>query len=69
LLLGDVVVNLHMADRRAKEEGKTLEEEVYHLLIHGLLHLLGYNHEKDKRRALAMRKKESELLDAIKKMD
>jgi probable rRNA maturation factor len=68
-LLGDIVVNLHIADRRAREEGKTVEDEVYHLLIHGLLHLLGYDHEKNRRQALAMKKKESELLDAVKKMD
>jgi len=39
------------------------------LLIHGTLHLLGYDHEQTEYKARKMRKKEEELIDAIKKVD
>jgi probable rRNA maturation factor len=44
--LGDIVINLHKAERQANEYGLTLNEELKRLLIHGLLHLTGYDHEK-----------------------
>lgn len=44
-LLGDVVISLDTACRQAKEQGITPRDEVIKLLIHGLLHLLGYEHE------------------------
>ncbi len=69
VLLGDVVINLHLASTRAAEEGRSLEEETYRLVVHGLLHLLGYDHERDRRQEALMRKKEEELLRALKEMD
>jgi len=45
-VLGDIVINLHKAERQAAEYGLTLNEELRRLLIHGLLHLTGYEHEK-----------------------
>jgi probable rRNA maturation factor len=44
--LGDIVINLHKAETQAAEYGLTLNEELKRLLIHGLLHLTGYDHEK-----------------------
>jgi len=67
-LLGDVVINVQMAASQAKKSGKNFYDEIYHLLVHGILHLLGYDHEKSKYKSLIMRKKEQEILDAIKKM-
>ena len=46
VVLGDIVVNIHRAERQAAEYGLTLDEELKRLLIHGLLHLTGYDHEK-----------------------
>jgi len=46
LILGDVVISVETAARKASEEGRSLEGTVVHLLIHGILHLLGYDHEK-----------------------
>lgn len=68
-LLGDVVINVQMAVSQAKKSGKNFYDEIYHLLVHGILHLLGYDHEKSKYKSLIMRKKEQEILDAVKKMD
>jgi len=46
--LGDVVISLDTAKQQAKEYGRTLESEVARYLAHGLLHLLGYDHERPK---------------------
>ncbi len=45
-MLGDVVISVEQARRQAKERGKSLKSEMVTLLIHGILHLLGYDHEK-----------------------
>lgn len=47
LSLGDVVISLEQAARQAREHGLELEEEVAQLILHGLLHLCGYDHERD----------------------
>ena len=46
--LGDVVISVPTARRQAKEGGRSLDEELAWLLVHGVLHLCGYDHEKDK---------------------
>jgi probable rRNA maturation factor len=46
LLLGDVVISLDTARRQAKQAGRTLRGELDRYLAHGLLHLLGHDHEK-----------------------
>lgn len=43
-LLGDVVISVETAQRQAAEQGHTLDEEIDVLLVHGVLHLLGYDH-------------------------
>jgi probable rRNA maturation factor len=45
--LGDVVISVEQAARQAKENGLTLDEEIAQLILHGLLHLCGYDHEAD----------------------
>ena len=45
--LGDVVVSLEQAARQAAEHGLEFEGEVQQLILHGLLHLCGYDHERD----------------------
>lgn len=67
--LGDIVINLHAAKRQAGIYGNTLTEEVRRLLIHGFLHLMGYDHEKNSYQNRKMRKKEQELFNALKNMD
>lgn len=64
LLLGDVVVSLDTARRQAAGYGASLEAEVERLLIHGLLHLLGHDHEEAAERA-RMRREERRLARAI----
>ncbi len=45
-LLGDVVISLETAERRARAEGRPLRTELERYLAHGVLHLLGYDHER-----------------------
>lgn len=45
LLLGDIVLSLDTLKREADAEGKTLRDHFLHLVVHGTLHLLGYDHE------------------------
>ncbi len=47
LRLGDVVISVEQAARQAAEHGLRFEEEVAQLILHGLLHLCGYDHETD----------------------
>lgn len=45
--LGDIVVCAPVVEREAAEQGKTLEAHFAHLVVHGALHLVGYDHEED----------------------
>jgi probable rRNA maturation factor len=45
--LGDVVISVEQAARQAAEHGLTFDEEIAQLILHGLLHLCGYDHETD----------------------
>ncbi|MBF0608758.1 MAG: rRNA maturation RNase YbeY [Candidatus Magnetobacterium sp. LHC-1] len=61
-LLGDIVVNLDRAQRQTTDN---LDNEVLRLLIHGLLHLIGYDHEVSAYKARKMASAERELFDAL----
>jgi rRNA maturation RNase YbeY len=63
--LGDVVISLDTAQRQAASRGHSVDEEVTTLLIHGILHLLGYDHERSPAEARRMKKKERELHAAL----
>ena len=60
-LLGDVVISLDTAARQADGGGWSLAEEVNRLLLHGLLHLVGYDHEESRAEQLRMRSEETRL--------
>ena len=68
-ILGDIVINVPRAESQARTFGTGFYDEIYRLLIHGTLHLLGYDHEKSAYGARSMRKTEQEIMDAVKKMD
>ena len=59
--LGDIAISPTVARRNAKRFGRTLEQEICILILHGFLHLLGYDHETDdgemKRVELNLRRK------------
>lgn len=64
-LLGDVVVSAETARRQGLEHRLSLEEELVLLLIHGILHLLGYDHERSAKEAGRMRRKTRELFQMV----
>lgn len=61
--LGDIVIAVDVAERQTKEFGTNFEEEVTLLLVHGLLHLCGYDHIEDDE-AEVMEAREAELIAA-----
>jgi rRNA maturation RNase YbeY len=62
-MLGDIVVSVETAAREAAVEGCSLESRVHRLLCHGLLHLLGYEHEGSEREAALFFEIEDRLAD------
>jgi probable rRNA maturation factor len=67
-ILGDIVISAETAARDAATGDLTLMEEMEFLLIHGLLHLIGYNHEKCSQKEVErMQKKERELFFLLRR--
>jgi probable rRNA maturation factor len=64
-LLGDVVIALGVAQRQARRGRRSLDDELARLLIHGVLHLVGHDHERDDE-ARAMRAEEHRLWTAVR---
>ena len=62
--LGDVVLALETIAGEAKQQGKSLGDHVAHLVVHGVLHLMGYDHEK-RGEALRMERLEREILSGL----
>ncbi|MBI1913018.1 MAG: rRNA maturation RNase YbeY [Deltaproteobacteria bacterium] len=65
-LLGDIVISMDTAKAQAESFKVSLDEELSRLLVHGLLHLLGYDHVKGGHQAKKMRAKEDELMSGLK---
>ena len=64
-LLGDVIISTETAERDAQHRGVTFQEEIALLLVHGILHLLGYDHEVAPDEAALMEAKEQEILSRL----
>ena len=64
LLLGDVIICPEKAMENAKAQNKTLEEEIALLVLHGVLHILGYDHAEPNEKAV-MKKREKQLLSEL----
>ena len=65
-MLGDVVISVDTARREAEGAGIPLEVAIYQLLLHGLLHLLGFDHEKSSKEALLMEQEQNRLYEIIR---
>ncbi len=65
VFLGDVVISLTITRQQAKEHEVTFEEELHFLIIHGVLHLLGYDHEKTEMEAKQMQRLEKKILKEV----
>ena len=65
LLLGDIVISLPQAIRQAREHQQGIDHELVVLLIHGVLHLCGYDHERGENEARRMAKRERTMIRRI----
>lgn len=66
--LAEIIISVETAAREARGAGISREERLAELLVHGILHLLGYDH-RDRRESGKMRRKEREILKEIKKSE
>ena len=64
LVLGDIVLSLEKALEQSKEYNHSFEREASYLVVHSVLHLLGYDHMKDDEKII-MRKREEEILGKL----
>jgi probable rRNA maturation factor len=62
--LGDIAINYDFIKKESKEQGKTFDDHIIHMLIHGIYHILGFDHENDKM-ATVMEEKEIALLNKL----
>jgi len=60
-ILGDIVISAETALRDAEQENLPFEDELDYLMIHGILHLLGYDHEESESESKRMKEKEKEI--------
>jgi rRNA maturation RNase YbeY len=65
-MVGDVAISADRAVHEADASGETAEEAVFRLLIHGLLHLLGWDHEQSAEAEREMALEEKRLLAVVK---
>jgi probable rRNA maturation factor len=63
-LLGDIVIAAPVVVREAREQGKAVRDHYAHLAVHGVLHLLGYDHQRD-REAAKMERLETRILATL----
>jgi len=68
-LLGDVVISVDTAMREAEEEGITLDERIGFLLLHGILHVMGYDHERSGEAEARRMDREQRKLFAMLKLE
>jgi probable rRNA maturation factor len=68
-LLGDVVISMDTAAREAKMAAMSMERRFKELLVHGILHLMGYDHETSEEEARIMEDKSEELMKRIQNVE
>ncbi len=64
-LLGDVVISIDTAMKEGKAAGISTKKRFYQLLVHGILHLFGFNHEESEEEALRMEHKSNKILEML----
>ena len=64
-MLGDIVLSLEQAEKQAEEYGHSFEREAAFLTVHSMLHLLGYDHETGEEDEADMRRRQSEIMEAL----
>lgn len=64
IVLGDIVISLERADEQAVEYGHSIEREISFLMVHGMLHILGFDHQSESDR-MTMRAEEERILGKL----
>ena len=64
--LGEIIICPEVVKENAKKDGTTMKKEMMKVFIHGILHLLGYDHEKTEKEALIMESKQEKYLSKVK---
>ena len=64
LILGDIVISLEKILAEAKEQNKTFNDHLLHMIVHGTLHLMGYDHE-NVNDAKVMERKEQDIVSKV----
>lgn len=67
-MLGDVVISVPTAWRQAKGAGQSVDEEIARLLVHGILHLCGYDHERSEKEARRMHRRERMIIRSLARL-
>ena len=65
IILGDIIISTETAKRQSEKYLHSIEREIVFLVVHSMLHLMGYDHEKDENELKLMRKKEEDVLTEI----
>ncbi|PNR96721.1 rRNA maturation RNase YbeY [Petrotoga sp. 9PWA.NaAc.5.4] len=66
-IIGDIVISVESIERQAGDFGNTFEEEFFYILIHGVLHIIGYDHEVSEEEAKKMFKIQDEYFERLVK--
>jgi probable rRNA maturation factor len=69
IYLGDIIISQMKAEHQAKDEGHSTEDEIRLLTVHGMLHLLGYDHDTSAKRKLMWARQEAILQTLGVQMD
>jgi probable rRNA maturation factor len=64
-VLGDIIISVEMAEEEAQVSGALFYERLFALLVHGLVHVMGYDHEKDESEHRKMKYRERKLMDFV----
>lgn len=69
LMLGDIVISVGTAQREASQKNVSCHQRISRLLVHGFVHLLGYDHEKSNDEAEKMLREENKIMDNLKRQE
>ena len=64
-VLGDIIISVERAEEEAQNSGTYFYERLFALIVHGLTHVMGYDHEKDEREKRKMKYRENKFMDFV----
>jgi len=64
-VLGDIIISAERAEEEARSSGTYFYERLFALIVHGLAHVMGYDHEKDERENRKMKTREKKLMGFV----